>query len=214
MPYLAVLLVLHPALRKGYEYFNRTATYTQVRTTASGLTQGLPSSAAADVRFERRISFDFFFAIIFIFALHGLSAFKVFLILFVNFKLATQLPRDYIPYATWFFNIGILFANEWTRGYPFSRIAAVFLTPPLAGEKVELGRNWGQVLDSYGGLIPRWEILFNITVLRLISFNLDYYWSLNLGSSSPLEVCIPSARRVLSRLVRLEQVRIVSLFGC
>jgi len=77
-----------------------------------------------------------------------------------------------------------------------------------------VGRNWGQVLDSYGGLIPRWEILFNITVLRLISFNLDYYWSFNFGSSSPLEVCIPSARRVLSRLVRLEQVRIVSLFGC
>ncbi|KAI9854879.1 MAG: glycerol transporter, partial [Pleopsidium flavum] len=47
--------------------------------------------------------------------------------------------------------------------------------------------NWGTWLDAYGGLIPRWEILFNITVLRLVSFNLDYYWSLDRRGGSPIE---------------------------
>jgi len=28
-----------------------------------------------------------------------------------------------------------------------------------------------------GGLLPRWEVSFNITVLRMISYNLDYYWA-------------------------------------
>jgi hypothetical protein len=43
-------------------------------------------------------------------------------------------------------------------------------------------------MDDHGGLIPRWEVLFNITILRLISFNLDYYWSLNSPRASPVEV--------------------------
>ena len=29
----------------------------------------------------------------------------------------------------------------------------------------------------FQGAYPRWHILFNITMLRLISFNMDYYWS-------------------------------------
>lgn len=48
--------------------------------------------------------------------------------------------------------------------------------------------NWGLFLDSYGGLLPRWEILFNITALRLISFNLDYYWASGHTNSNALEV--------------------------
>lgn len=28
-----------------------------------------------------------------------------------------------------------------------------------------------------GGLLPRWSVNFNITVLRLISYNLDHYWA-------------------------------------
>jgi protein-cysteine N-palmitoyltransferase HHAT len=29
----------------------------------------------------------------------------------------------------------------------------------------------------------RWQILFNITTLRLISFNMDYYWSVTKGTT-------------------------------
>lgn len=36
--------------------------------------------------------------------------------------------------------------------------------------------------------MSRWEVLFNITILRLISFNLDYHWSLKDGVVDPVEV--------------------------
>lgn len=62
------------------------------------------------------------------------------------------------------------------------------LQPTLSDSGAEKQSNWGTWLDSHGGLIPRWEILFNITVLRLISFNLDYYWSLDYNSASAIEV--------------------------
>ena len=31
--------------------------------------------------------------------------------------------------------------------------------------------------DNIPGVYPRWHISFNITMLRLVSFNLDYYWA-------------------------------------
>lgn len=31
--------------------------------------------------------------------------------------------------------------------------------------------------DSIPGFYPRWHISFNITMLRLLSFNMDYYWA-------------------------------------
>jgi hypothetical protein len=49
---------------------------------------------------------------------------------------------------------------------------------------------WARGLDSFGGLMPRWEILFKITILRLISFNMDYHWSLDYSAASPIEVSL------------------------
>lgn len=118
--------------------------------------------------------------------------FKVLTILWINYNLATNLPRQYIPAATWGFNIGVLFLNELCDGYKYKDIAAV-----LSGTSPYLLRNapidgsltaWGAWMDSWSGIMGRWEILFNITVLRLISFNLDYYWSLNYRSSVNMEV--------------------------
>jgi hypothetical protein len=147
---------------------------------------GLTSSAAADARMEQRISFDYYFALIFIAALHGFSAFKVLLIMYLNYKIARDVPKQYMPSVTWIFNVGILLANELTRGYPYGRIMNALLP---AGKDTE-ALKWGIWLDQHDGLIPRWEVLFNITVLRLISFNLDYYWSLNMRGGSPVEVSL------------------------
>lgn len=132
-------------------------------------------------RLQQRVRYDLIFSAIFLLALHGFSAFKVLLILYLNFTMATNLPRTYIPAASWIFNIAVLFSNEHYGGYPYASVAR-----PLSGGVTS---NWGGWLDSYGGLIPRWEILFNITVLRLISFNMDYYWSLDNRAGSPVEVC-------------------------
>lgn len=149
------------------------------------------SSSAVEARKESRIRFDLVFAGIFLLALHGLSAAKVFIILYINYQVATALPRQYVPAATWIFNIAILFANELCHGYPFASIASLIL-PPQTTAAGEMPSNWGHWLDSYGGLIPRWEILFNVCVLRLISFNFDYYWSLDRRAMSPVEVSSPS----------------------
>ena len=187
------MLILHPSLRKLYDSFWRIDSYSQVCSDpkrSSGLSQGLSPSAAADARLEHRVSFDLGFAVLFTMALHGISAFKVFFILYVNYKLATSLPKPQVPYATWIFNIGILFANELCHGYPLAGVASFLLPAQTSASGSALsGDNWGSWIDAYGGLVPRWEILFNITVLRIISFNLDYYWSGDASGSSPIEVC-------------------------
>ncbi|EMD68502.1 hypothetical protein COCSADRAFT_33397 [Bipolaris sorokiniana ND90Pr] len=187
IPYLFIVVILHPNLRKAYDSFWRAGTYTQVRSSASnGLTMGLTPSAAADARMLQRISFDVGFAAIFLIALHGFSAFKILAILYANYYIGKKLPRQYVPAATWIFNVGTLFANEFGRGYSYATILGTFL-PSATSEKGKSRSDFGHMLDSYGGLIPRWEVLFNFTILRLISFNLDYYWSLNSRDNSPLE---------------------------
>ncbi|OWY57769.1 MBOAT-like protein [Alternaria alternata] len=188
IPYLFIVVALHPILRKAYDSFWRADTYTQVRSSSAigGLTMGLTPSAAADARMNQRVSFDLLFAAVFLAALHGFSAFKILAILYANYCIGTKLPRQYVPAATWIFNVGTLFANEFSDGYSYANILGVFL-PSTVSEKGEPTSNFGHTLDSYGGLIPRWEVLFNFTILRLISFNLDYYWSLNTRTSSPLE---------------------------
>lgn len=177
IPYMALVVILHPTIRRCYEFLNPVK--------LSGNSKPATESEAAS-RLARRVSFDIAFSAIFLVALHGFSSVKVFLILYVNFFLATNLQRQYIPIVTWVFNIGVLFTNEVFHGYPYASIAQSLYVYDTG--KTFTSR-WGSYLDSYGGLIPRWEILFNITVLRLISFNLDYYWSLgSTNSGNALEV--------------------------
>ena len=169
--------------------------YTTVKSSSNtssnqpGLTQGLSPSAAANARLEQRLSFDLYFAIIFMAGLHGFNSFKILFILYINFKIAKNLPQQAIPLATWIFNVGILFANEYFRGYPYRNMTRIFFPP--ANTEMPSSGNWGAWLDQHGGLNPRWEVLFNVTVLRLISFNMDYYWSLTKQGTTSLEVCSP-----------------------
>ena len=187
IPYLLVALVIHHFLRRAYDYLTRADAYQPKRSTSasnSKLTQGLPSEVAADARLEQRVSYDFYFAIVFIVALHGVSSAKILLILYVNYSLALKLPKRYVPIATWVFNVAILFANELSRGYSFASVVS-FLPSPASDQSKHV---WAKQLDSYGGIVPRWEVLFKVTILRQISFNLDYYWSLNRRGGSPVEV--------------------------
>ena len=144
---------------------------------------------ASDSRLSSRITFDLGFAAVFLIALHGVSAFKILLILSINYQIATALPKQYAGAATWVFNVGILFANELSNGYRFADMASYILPPQTTSAGIA---SWGAWLDSYGGLLPRWEVLFNITVLRLISFNFDYLWSLDRRAGSPVEVILHS----------------------
>ncbi|PWY70954.1 MBOAT-domain-containing protein [Aspergillus heteromorphus CBS 117.55] len=179
IPYLLVLLVGHPLLRRVYDFYVRPAS------ADSGPSKASPAAIAGDARLTQRIGFDFYFALLFITALHGVSALKVLTILYANYRIAKSLPRNYIPAATWIFNIGTLFANELCSGYPLERVAAL-LSSSSAGQEAPLVL-WGRYLDGFAGIMPRWEILFNITILRLISFNMDYYWSLEYPAASAME---------------------------
>ncbi|KAI7618385.1 glycerol:H+ symporter-like protein [Hortaea werneckii] len=172
IPYMGMVLVAHPLLRRVYEKVFSSE----------------PEKAGnGDARLNRRITYDLLFAAIFSIALHGVSALKVLLILWVNYQIATRLSKSYVGPATWAFNIAILFANELCHGYQFADVFSFILPTQttLAGQQT--GEGWGEWLDSHGGLIPRWEILFNITVLRLIAFNFDYIWSLDRRANSPIE---------------------------
>jgi len=177
--------MLHPLLRKAWN-----AVHPLPRTNASPA-----SPEVADARLTQRVSFDYVFALVFLVALHGISALKILVILWMNYNIATGLPRKSVPAATWIFNISILFANELCKGYHLKSIAGLVSRPQLGSISGSDGflMEWASWLDSWGGLMARWEILFNITVLRLISFNLDYYWSLDRRSASPVEVCCLSA---------------------
>ncbi|KAL2270053.1 hypothetical protein VTJ83DRAFT_2237 [Remersonia thermophila] len=176
LPFMALLIVFHPLLRRIWNAVHPLpAEYVLPGGSRSA------TSEAADARQRQRASFDFAFALFYLVALHGFSAAKILVILGLNYKIATALPRNYVPVLTWTFNICTLFANELCQGYKF-RNMALFLGGGSPG-LVELGE-W---LDRRGGIMSRWEILFNITVLRLISFNLDYYWSLDRRGSSPIE---------------------------
>ena len=143
------------------------------------------SVADGEAQLEQRASFDFKFALVFLSALHGFSVFKILAILYINYTIATQLPRKYIPAATWVYNIGTLFANELTDGYKLEKMARYF----AASNELQSSARW---MDGYGGIASKCEVLFNLTVLRLISFNLDYYWSLDRRGGSPIEVCFQS----------------------
>jgi protein-cysteine N-palmitoyltransferase HHAT len=176
IPALTALVVVHPALRKLYERISGVSN-TQIAANKQ------EASIVAEQRRDARLRFDFASALVFISALYGFSALKILLIAYLNYKIATALPRGSVPTATWMFNVGLLFANELTRGYPYASIAS-FLAPYS-----ENAIKYGQFLDSYGGLMPRWEVLFKVTILRLISFNMDTYWAGDRSrTGSPVEV--------------------------
>ncbi|TFK34568.1 MBOAT, membrane-bound O-acyltransferase family-domain-containing protein [Crucibulum laeve] len=101
------------------------------------------------------------FSIIMVLALHGTSILKILAILTINYLIARTCKGSKVgPVLTWIFNGGILFLNSTYQGYQFNTI-----NPALA------------FLDKYQGIDPRWDIRFNITMLKLVSFNMDYYWS-------------------------------------
>lgn len=186
VPYMGLVLILHPILRRLYESIGSKQS---VQSTANGTkaSKETSSSRAADARLEIRVRYDLAFAAIFVVALHGVSSLKILTILWLNYQIATALPRKYVGVSTWIFNIGILFANEKGQGYKFAQLASI-LSPSPAISLDKPVSNWGTWIDGYGGLIPRWEILFNITVLRLIAFNFDHLWMQDRGASSPIEV--------------------------
>lgn len=107
------------------------------------------------------ITFQCVFSILMITALHGTSAIKIILILLANYHLGKACKEhSAAPVLTWILNGAVLYMNEIHSGYKFG----------------DLHESLG-VLDSFAGIHPRWHVNFNITMLRLVSFNMDYHWA-------------------------------------
>ena len=112
-------------------------------------------------------SFNLIFSFGFIGVLHGAAGLlKIVLILCFNFALVKGFRRFFggrlMVALLWTSSIAILFLNDRYRGYKFADIIT-----PLA------------FLDQYNGVMSRWYVTFNISILRIISFAMDYYWFTN-----------------------------------
>nr|XP_019049776.1 glycerol transporter [Kwoniella bestiolae CBS 10118]OCF28706.1 glycerol transporter [Kwoniella bestiolae CBS 10118] len=112
---------------------------------------------------DRRLKFIVGFSTFMIILLHGFSSLKIFLILSLNYyisKLPITGPLKRIwPAVLIVLNIGVLFVNERNDGFRYGELHAALGT-----------------LDNWSGLLPRWHISFNITMMRMVSFGIDYLW--------------------------------------
>ena len=110
-----------------------------------------------------RICYLFVLGVVFVSALHGINALKLFLIAVGNYRLVrlgVRLPRRLATVLVWLYNAGMLFVVFYTSGLPFESVSS----------------SWAW-LDAYTGLLPRWWISFNFGMLRLVSFALDALWA-------------------------------------
>lgn len=119
-----------------------------------------------------KLDFVLVFSLALLGVLHGINALKVVALVAGNFLVAkTALKWGgsgwTAPAAVWVYNTALLFANDWFAGYPFAGL--------------HKGLGW---LDAHAGLLPRWHINFNITMLRLISFGIDWHSAVKAGSSA------------------------------
>ncbi|RUP50267.1 hypothetical protein BC936DRAFT_139806 [Jimgerdemannia flammicorona] len=150
----------------------------------------------------RRAHFFLGASLVFISVTNGFSLLIILAICTTNYTIAmVTRGSKWNPILTWTFNLAILFANEAYNGYKFG-----VLDPTLA---------W---MDNYRGLNTRWHILFNFTMLRLVSFNMDYYWQCcsPRTTTSPADVSAQSLLPFSSAdmCLRLTYCYIPSLFPC
>ncbi|PWN54340.1 hypothetical protein IE53DRAFT_308466 [Violaceomyces palustris] len=117
---------------------------------------------------RNRLVFLLCFTTIFVLALHGTNALKLVLMCALNFALAKALGGTRLaPVAIWALNVAALFTIHWNDGIKYASMSS-----SLA------------FLDGYQGLLPRWQINYNITMLRLVSFSLDLHWARQVAAGS------------------------------
>lgn len=97
-------------------------------------------------------------------ALHGSHAIKTFSLALGNYFLAHWTAGTrYAPFALWTFNLAVLFSNELLDRQGFGWIHPIL-------QDVD-------VIFPWWGFVPRWQIFFKVTVLRMLSFGIDLHKS-------------------------------------
>ena len=137
-----------------------------------------------------RVPFYLIFSLLMLIILHGASVLKVLIILSANYVLAwaTGGRRFAVP-VTWIFNCVVLLANEWYEGYSFASLHSGFAFLVCCAHYHALSPTYILLQDSWGGVYPRWHVSFNITMLRLVSFSVDYHWACNHIGIADVRIC-------------------------
>lgn len=115
----------------------------------------------------KRSHFDAVVAVVFLFAVHGVNLLKYALLVAFNYAIPRILPQKMAAVVTWTFGVLSLFIVD--RIHPLST-------------------GVGLIDSGFKGLVERWDVFFNFTVLRMVSFNMDYIErAAKLGSPELLE---------------------------
>ncbi|KAK6465181.1 MBOAT, membrane-bound O-acyltransferase family-domain-containing protein [Scheffersomyces coipomensis] len=102
----------------------------------------------------KRTYFDFVFGIVFIIGAHGTNSLRILIHVLIIYGLAKYIPSNKIAViAVWVYGISTLFINDNFRTVKFG-ISAID--------------------NGFSGIISRWDVFFNFTLLRMLSFSLDY----------------------------------------
>ncbi|RLV94717.1 Glycerol uptake protein 1 [Spathaspora sp. JA1] len=103
---------------------------------------------------SKRSYFDFTFGIIFLIGAHGFNLIRVLIHVCINYAIGKYVhDRRTAIWLTWIYGISSLFVNHWVGQVPFGI----------------------DILDhGFKGIISRWDVFYNLTLLRMISFNLDF----------------------------------------
>lgn len=102
---------------------------------------------------SKRSHFDAVVAVGFLLAVHGVNLLKYALLVAFNYAIPRVLPPKMAVVATWTFGVLSLFIVD--------RIQPL----PTGIDLLDAG---------FKGLVERWDVFFNFTVLRMVSFNMDY----------------------------------------
>ncbi|CDK28802.1 unnamed protein product [Kuraishia capsulata CBS 1993] len=105
-----------------------------------------------------RRTFDFAFGLIFLFGAHGFNCIKILVHIMTAFCIGRYIQNRRISITLlWIYSVGSLFIND-----KYRRISYGQILPFLS------------FMDTFSGIINRWDVFFNFTMLRFLSFNLDY----------------------------------------
>ncbi|CAI8499034.1 unnamed protein product [Pichia kudriavzevii] len=117
-----------------------------------------------------RLDFDLIFGSIFLAIVHGFNVFRILVHVFISFSLTRILRKRPLlaQSVLWVYSISTLFINDRYRQVKYGDLVSSL--------------SW---MDHYKGLVARWDVFFNFTLLRMLSFNIDYL------SKSPVEGDIP-----------------------
>ncbi|KAL3236543.1 O-acyltransferase [Nakaseomyces bracarensis] len=107
-----------------------------------------------------KFKFDALLGCFVLFGAHGVNSLRIAAHMFILYSIAHLLKKwkKLAVILTWVYGISTLFINDNYRAYPFGQIWSI-LSP----------------LDTMSrGIIERWDVFFNFSLLRMISYNLDY----------------------------------------